>query len=495
MEQRGVVPDDRTAAPTGDTKRGRSRRASAFGSLLIGLIAISVLAPSASAGPPWPLIYPTSGSIAVGGLFGDCRNRPTGRECGINNPRSHRGVDLGNSRGTDIIASYGGTARIYRQAGEGAGLYIVITHPSGYSTRYLHLDSTVVGDGATVQKGQHIAEMGNSGTGGVHLHYEVLHNGNPININPGFPGYGGSVAAGAPLPMDFAGLPTEPLRARSDLFAIRLNGANGRTELHRMAAVYAFKGFSRQTTTGLHATSIDKWQFDVGEFDRDGIPDLYAIAMKGGSGRTEVHVLSGASNYQNFALHSATPLHQTNRENWRFVVGDLDLDGRDDVYAISMKGGSGSTEVHVLSAASNFNAFSLHTPTPLHQTNRANWQFDAGDWEGDGRDDLYAIGMKGGSNSTEVHILNAAAYGFRAFSLHTPTPLHQTNEAGWQFVAGNLEGDARTDVYSIAHRGGSGMTEAHVLNAAAYGFRAFSLHSATALHPSNLFEWQFAAAP
>jgi len=152
-----------------------------------------VVAAPASAGPPWPLINPTTGTVE--GIIGDDRDGGS---------RSHAGIDITNGpgdtdRGTDIFASYRGTAYVRRQSGVGAGLYIEVVHGNGYTTRYLHLDSALVGNGSQVRKGQHIAEMGDSGTGGVHLHFEVR---NPncqsppaspplpsgvCNINPSFP--------------------------------------------------------------------------------------------------------------------------------------------------------------------------------------------------------------------------------------------------------------------------------------------------------------------
>jgi len=170
--------------------RGWSRVLVLLGMATVGLVA----APTASAGPPWPLIYPTTGTVE--GIIGDDRDGGS---------RSHAGIDITNApgdadRGTDIFASYRGTAYVRRDNDPvGAGLYIEVVHGNGYTTRYLHLDSALVGNGAQVRKGQHIAEMGDSGSGGVHLHFEVRNPNcqsppaNPplpsgvCDINPSFP--------------------------------------------------------------------------------------------------------------------------------------------------------------------------------------------------------------------------------------------------------------------------------------------------------------------
>lgn len=95
-------------------------------------------------------------------------------------------ADLGKA----VVASYGGTASIYPLTSgraqhdplindgavgpygpEGAGNYVVIEHGSGWTTRYLHLDTISIGNG-TVQRGQQIGTVGSTGASSPHLHYE-----------------------------------------------------------------------------------------------------------------------------------------------------------------------------------------------------------------------------------------------------------------------------------------------------------------------------------
>ncbi len=54
---------------------------------------------------------------------------------------------------------------------------------------------------------------------------------------------------------------------------------------------------------------------------RDGLPDLFAINRQdAGSGGTAVHVLSAASNYQQFVKQTGTGLHPTDG-SWDFATG------------------------------------------------------------------------------------------------------------------------------------------------------------------------------
>jgi murein DD-endopeptidase MepM/ murein hydrolase activator NlpD len=99
-------------------------------------------------------------------------------------------------------------------------------------------------------------------------------------------------------------------------------------------------------------------------------PDnLFAIKKYGtGTGSTEVHILDGASNYQRWLLHTGTPLQATDSQ-FAFAVGYYTGTCTPDLYVIQKNGtGTGSTEVHVLSGASNYQNWALHYGTPLKPT-------------------------------------------------------------------------------------------------------------------------------
>lgn len=96
----------------------------------------------------------------------------------------HSGIDIGNSYGTSIYASDGGTVT-YSGWMSGYGYLIIIDHGNGYQTYYGHNSSLVVSLGQKVHKGQLIARMGSTGRStGNHCHFGVKFNGtfvNPLN--------------------------------------------------------------------------------------------------------------------------------------------------------------------------------------------------------------------------------------------------------------------------------------------------------------------------
>jgi len=228
-----------------------------------------------------------------------------------------------------------------------------------------------------------------------------------------------------------------------DLMAIMKSGSGSRsTEVHILTAASQYRQFRLHTGTALHQTD--------GSFAFAALPngDLMAIKKSGtGSRSTEVHILGAASQYQKFTVQTGTCLHETDG-TWAFAAlrnGDL--------MAIKKSGtGSRSTEVHVLSAASRYQKFALQTGTALQETDEK-YAFAALP-----SGDLMAI-MKSGTatRSTEIHILTAASQ-YKQFRLHTGTALPETGDT---VEFGALDGDRLVAIKKI--RTGTRSTEVHVV--------------------------------
>jgi murein DD-endopeptidase MepM/ murein hydrolase activator NlpD len=96
--------------------------------------------------------------------------------------RSHWGVDLAAAKGTDILAAERGVVVYTGKGFRGFGNLIVIEHNEEWATLYSHLSKIMIKEGAVVDRGQKIGEMGRTGRAtGVHLHFEIRHNRQPVN--------------------------------------------------------------------------------------------------------------------------------------------------------------------------------------------------------------------------------------------------------------------------------------------------------------------------
>ncbi|HLY97349.1 MAG TPA: peptidoglycan DD-metalloendopeptidase family protein, partial [Sideroxyarcus sp.] len=99
---------------------------------------------------------PTSGKVIAG--FSENENR--------------KGVDIVGQRGQAVVASASGKV-VYSGSGlRGYGKLIIIKHNKTYLSAYAHNDQILVKEGQTVNKGQKIAEMGNTDASQVELHFE-----------------------------------------------------------------------------------------------------------------------------------------------------------------------------------------------------------------------------------------------------------------------------------------------------------------------------------
>lgn len=88
--------------------------------------------------------------------------------------RHHDGIDIPAPRGTPIVAVDTGVV-IYSDNGiRGYGNMIVLAHGDDIFTVYAHNRRNKVSKGERVDKGQMIAEIGNTGRStGPHLHFEI----------------------------------------------------------------------------------------------------------------------------------------------------------------------------------------------------------------------------------------------------------------------------------------------------------------------------------
>jgi murein DD-endopeptidase MepM/ murein hydrolase activator NlpD len=93
----------------------------------------------------------------------------------------HGGVDVAAEPGTEIVAPARG--RVVQAGAQGAlGNVVVLDHGFGIRTTFGHAQDLLVHEGQSVERGERIASVGNSGRStGPHLHYAVARNGRLTN--------------------------------------------------------------------------------------------------------------------------------------------------------------------------------------------------------------------------------------------------------------------------------------------------------------------------
>jgi lipoprotein NlpD len=109
-------------------------------------------------------LWPAQGAVLAG--FDDAKNK---------------GIDIGGKLGEPVLASADGKV-VYAGSGlRGYGNLVILKHNNTYLTAYAHNQTLLVKEDQQVKRGQKIAEMGNSDSEQVKLHFEIRKLGKPVD--------------------------------------------------------------------------------------------------------------------------------------------------------------------------------------------------------------------------------------------------------------------------------------------------------------------------
>jgi hypothetical protein len=250
--------------------------------------------------------------------------------------------------------------------------------------------------------------------------------------------------------------------AQPDLYVIRqLGTASGHAEYSVLAARSDYTSIAAQGVTPLGSGT--NYAFAIGNWDGDGKPDLFAISRQGATA-TEVTILSGASQFQTTLLQAVTGLPKTD-QTWQFALGDWDRDGRPDLLAVQTAGAaSGHVEIHILSGASNFRTEILHVDTGIAVKTPVD--VSVADWTGDGIPDVVlTYRNQAGADNLRVSVLRGDQGLKQALADLTadlpdadtvPGGAHSLNPTPAFVLAADWDGDGRAELLAVRNDGGSG---------------------------------------
>ncbi|MEC4721437.1 peptidoglycan DD-metalloendopeptidase family protein [Noviherbaspirillum sp. CPCC 100848] len=92
-----------------------------------------------------------------------------------------RGIDIAGKMGQPVVAAGSGKV-LYAGSGiRGYGNLVIVKHSNNLLSAYAHNKTIFVKEDQNVTKGQKIAEMGNSDTDEVKLHFEIRQQGKPVD--------------------------------------------------------------------------------------------------------------------------------------------------------------------------------------------------------------------------------------------------------------------------------------------------------------------------
>ena len=98
-----------------------------------------------------------------------------------------KGIDISAAAGTPVIAAAPGTVVYAGNGLRGYGNLLILKHNADYLTAYAHNRVLLVKEGQTVARGEKIAEMGDTDTDRVMLHFELRYQGRSIDPSRALP--------------------------------------------------------------------------------------------------------------------------------------------------------------------------------------------------------------------------------------------------------------------------------------------------------------------
>ena len=100
---------------------------------------------------------------------------------GFDETKNRKGIDLAGGAGDPVWAAAEGKVVYAGEGLRGYGKLIIIKHNNTFLTAYAHNQTILVKEDQSVKKGQKIAEMGNSDSDRVKLHFEIRERGRPVD--------------------------------------------------------------------------------------------------------------------------------------------------------------------------------------------------------------------------------------------------------------------------------------------------------------------------
>lgn len=160
-----VAPPAGTASTSGAVRSGGNASASAP-----PRAAPADNGPAAAPASTISLVWPADGSVIR-------------RFDGANS----KGIDISAAAGTPVIAAAPGTVVYAGNGLRGYGNLLILKHNADYLTAYAHNRVLLVKEGESVKRGEKIAEMGDTDTNRVMLHFELRYQGRSIDPSQALP--------------------------------------------------------------------------------------------------------------------------------------------------------------------------------------------------------------------------------------------------------------------------------------------------------------------
>ncbi|WP_099072070.1 S8 family serine peptidase [Nostoc linckia] len=192
-----------------------------------------------------------------------------------------------------------------------------------------------------------------------------------------------------------------------------------------------------------------KWL--VGDFNGDGLDDLAKVFNDGNQASIDVHLSNGS----NFTIGRWATRQGGFANNQKWLVGDFNGDGRDDFASVFNDANQASINVYLSNGNSLENV--------VWATQQGGFSEDqkwlAGDFNGDGRDDLANVFNEANQASIDVHLSNGNSFTNQRWATQQGG---FWNEQKW--LAGDFNSDGQDDLANVFNEANQASIDVHLSN-------------------------------
>lgn len=234
------------------------------------------------------------------------------------------------------------------------------------------------------------------------------------------------------------------------------NPSLGNVQLEVASSGYGYDYLTLDTNTVFLPGSNGVWQ--LADYDNDGSLDLIYIQNRNtASGKVEVNVASGASNYKTLILQTQTVFEVQINGRWQII--DYDGDGSLDlVYIQNSNTASNKVEIKVASGSSSFKTLTKDITTSFIIGNDGTWQIV--NYANNGNIDLaYIQNINTSSGYVEVTIVSGAS-GYQTTVQSVATTFSVEDNGTWQMI--DWDNDGLLDLVYLKVQDTPGTVEIHV---------------------------------